>query len=68
MAKLFDDNRHYTQDDPVILELLGSTDKQAQMRSHKRSPSFYRIGRKVVYTGRDLNDWAEANRVDTAAA
>ena len=42
MAKLFDDNRHYTQDDPVILELLGSTDKQAQMRYHKRSPSFYR--------------------------
>ena len=65
MAKLFEDSRHYIQDDPLIVELLGPPAKQAQMRYHRRSPSFYRIGRKVVYAGYDLNIWAEANRVET---
>jgi hypothetical protein len=29
-------------------------------------PAFYRLGRKIVYRGADLNDWAEASRVDPA--
>jgi hypothetical protein len=27
-------------------------------------PAFYRLGRKIIYRGSDLNAWAEASRVD----
>lgn len=65
MAKLFDESRHYQPIDPEIIALLGSVTKQAQMRHFKRSPSFYRLGRKIIYHGADLNAWAEASKVET---
>ena len=68
MTQLFDETRHYQPTDSEILELLGSKDKQAQMRHHGRSPNYYRLGRKIVYHGADLNAWANAQRVETAAA
>ena len=64
MAKLFDDDRHYCPSDPEIQSLLGNSAKQAQMRHYGRSPAFYRLGRKIIYHGADLNAWAEARRVD----
>lgn len=63
MKTLFDENKHYQPTDPEILNLLGSADKQAQMRHFKRSPSYYRLGRKIIYHGADLNAWAEINKV-----
>lgn len=68
MTTLFDETRHYQPTDPEILTLLGSKEKQAQMRHHGRSPAFYRLGRKIVYHGEDLNAWANAQRVETNAA
>jgi len=65
MSTLFDKTRHYQPTDPEIIALLGSTTKQAQMRHFKRSPSFYRLGRKIIYHGADLNAWAQANKVET---
>lgn len=66
MQKLFDDNQNYQPSDPLILELLGSTEKQGQMRHHKRGPAYYLLGRKVIYRGFDLNSWAEKQRVDSS--
>ncbi len=66
MAELFDETRHYQPTDPEIIALLGSKEKQAQMRHYGRSPSFYRLGRKIIYHGADLNLWAEAKKVDTS--
>ncbi len=65
MANLFDETRHYQPTDPEIIALLGSTTKQAQMRHFKRSPSYFRLGRKIIYHGADLNAWAQANKVET---
>jgi hypothetical protein len=65
MTTLFEETRHYQPSDPEIIALLGSPTKQAQMRHHKRSPSFYRLGRKIIYHGADLNVWAQANKVET---
>lgn len=65
MVKLFDDERRYRPMDPEILEMLGSPKKQAQMRHHRRSPNYYKLGRSIFYTGVDLNAWAQANRVET---
>lgn len=64
MTTLFDEARHYQPADPEIIALLGSVTKQAQMRHFKRSPSFYRLGRKIIYHGADLNAWAEASKVE----
>lgn len=64
MTQLFDATRHYQPTDPEILTLLGSKDKQAQMRYYGRSPAFYRLGRKIIYHGADLNKWANAQRIE----
>ncbi|MEY8119434.1 MULTISPECIES: MerR family transcriptional regulator [unclassified Falsihalocynthiibacter] len=64
MTALFDEERHYQVTDPLILTLLGSREKQAQMRHHGRSPAFYRQGRKIIYQGSDLNKWANAQRIE----
>ncbi|MDI3337925.1 MerR family transcriptional regulator [Defluviimonas aestuarii] len=63
MANLFEPNRNYVLGDPE-LELIGDREKLAQWRHKKIGPAFYRLGRKIVYRGADLNAWAEANRVE----
>ncbi len=64
MPNLFEDNRNYILGDRE-LELLGDREKLAQWRHKGTGPAFYRLGRKIVYRGSDLNAWAEANRVET---
>lgn len=64
MTKLFEDTRIYIPSDPELISLLGSKDKQAQMRHFGRSPAFYKLGRKIIYHGEDLNKWAEENKID----
>ena len=63
MPKLFQDNRNYVLGDPE-LNLLGDREKLAQWRHKSRGPAYYKLGRKVIYRGSDLNAWAEAKRVD----
>ena len=63
MADLFEQNRNYVLSDPE-LELIGDRDKLAQWRHKGMGPAFYRLGRKIIYRGADLNAWAEATRVD----
>lgn len=64
MATLFEENRSYVLGDPE-LELIGDRAKLAQWRHKGIGPAFYRLGRKIIYSGGDLNAWAEANRVET---
>ncbi len=64
MPKLFEDNRNYILGDEE-LELIGNNEKLAQWRHKEVGPAFYRLGRKIIYRGFDLNTWAEANRVET---
>lgn len=63
MANLFEQSRNYVLGDPE-LELIGDRDKLAQWRHKKMGPAFYKLGRKIIYRGADLNIWAEAQRVD----
>ena len=63
MAHLFEDDRNYVLGDSE-LELLGDRDKLAQWRHKRMGPAFYRLGRKIIYRGSDLNAWAEGSRVD----
>ena len=61
--KLFDDSRNYVLGDQE-LDLIGDRDKLAQWRHKGMGPAFYRLGRKIIYRGADLNAWAEAQRFD----
>jgi hypothetical protein len=63
MPNLFDNNRNYVLGDEE-LNLLGDKDKLAQWRHKNMGPAFYRLGRKIIYRGADLNAYAEANRVE----
>jgi len=62
MIDIFDSSKTYIDSDPEILRLIGSKTKQAQMRYQGRSPNYFKLGKKVVYHGKDLNAWAQANR------
>jgi len=62
MSKLFENNQNYVLGDPV-LELIGDRAKLAQWRHYGVGPAFYKLGRKIIYRGEDLNAWAEANKV-----
>lgn len=63
MLGMFDQNRNYVLSDPE-LSVIGDRDKLAQWRHKGLGPAYYRLGRKIVYRGADLNVWADANRVD----
>lgn len=63
MATLFEDERAYTLDAPE-LGVLGNREKLAQWRCRGIGPAFYKLGRKVLYKGHDLNAWVEVRRVN----
>ena len=65
MANLFEQNRNYILGDDE-LNIIGDRDKLAQWRHKRMGPAFYKLGRKIIYRGADLNAWAEAQRVEPA--
>ncbi|MEV8468646.1 MerR family transcriptional regulator [Fluviibacterium sp. DFM31] len=56
MPKTFEDSRTYVLGDPE-LNLIGNRDKLAQWRHKNIGPAYYRLGRKIIYRGSDLNGW-----------
>jgi len=66
MTGIFENERSYLLGDSE-LDLIGDREKLAQWRHKGIGPAYYRLGRKIVYRGADLNAWAEANRVETNA-
>ncbi|WP_120503510.1 helix-turn-helix transcriptional regulator [Sulfitobacter mediterraneus] len=65
MPDLFENDRNYVLGDPE-LNTIGDRAKLAQWRHKMKGPAYYKLGRKVVYRGSDLNAWAEAQRIDPA--
>jgi hypothetical protein len=63
VSNLFENERNYVLGDSE-LDVIGERDKLAQWRHKNMGPAFYRLGRKIIYRGADLNAWAEAGRVD----
>jgi len=55
MPNIFDNDRNYVLGD-TELDLIGDRDKLAQWRHKGHGPSYYKLGRKVIYRGCDLND------------
>jgi hypothetical protein len=62
--QIFEEQRLYDDDD-TELNLIAAKPKRAQWRHRKVGPSFLKFGRQVKYHGSDLNEWINANRIDT---
>ena len=67
MENLFNESQNYVLGDSE-LEIIGTREKLAQWRHRMVGPAFYKMGKKVIYRGVDLNAWAESQRVEPAAA
>ena len=59
---MFDDSKLYFTDDPALL-VLGRPSTLAHWRSEGRGPAFVKLGMRVGYLGRALNDWIKARTV-----
>lgn len=64
---MFDDHKLYLTSDPA-LTALGPYSTLAHWRSEGRGPKFIKLGAKVAYRGRDLNEWLESRTVAPRAA
>ena len=63
----FDDDLYYTPRDPNM-RVFGTPGALAVKRCKGVGPPFVRVGRRVLYPGRDLNALLDAARVEPAAA
>lgn len=52
----------------AIRKMLTPSTCETEVFSKGIGPAYYKLGRKIVYHGADLNAWVEANRVDPGKA
>lgn len=64
---MFDNQKLYLTDDPA-LRVIGPYSTLAHWRSEGRGPSFVKLGSRVAYAGRDLNDWIASQTVRPRAS
>lgn len=62
----FVDDEFYPPNHP-LMRLFGSPGSLAVQRCKRRGPPFMRYGRRILYSGRDLNAILDSSRVETAA-
>ena len=59
---MFDENTLYFTDDPVI-KALAPYSTLAHWRCERRGPAFIKLGSKVAYSGKALNEWLASRTV-----
>ena len=59
----FDDERYYVTTDSE-LQLLGTPAALAKQRSRGEGPRYLKLGRRVLYRGRDLNQFLDESVVE----
>lgn len=64
---MYEDNRLYPADS-AELNVLGTYSTLAHWRSQGTGPTYIKLGKRVAYRGRDLNEWIERKTVQTEAA
>lgn len=64
---MFQNDRLYFTNDPA-LKALGPYSTLAHWRSEGRGPAFIKIGSRVAYAGKALNDWLASRTVEPVAA
>ena len=59
---MFDEDKLYLTNDPA-LKVLGPYSTLAHWRSEGRGPAFIKLGQRVAYSGKALNEWLAARTV-----
>ena len=60
----FNPDRYYRTDDPA-LAFIAKPQTLAKWRHEGRGPRYVKMERRVVYRGRDLNEWLDRGIVGT---
>ena len=64
---MFDESKFYKTTDPELLTLAPYS-TMAHWRSDGKGPAYIKLGLRVVYSGKALNEWLEARTVHPQAA
>ncbi len=64
---MFDETRLYLPTDPVLRQ-IAAVQTLANWRHEGRGPAFIKVGARVAYSGKALNDWLARQTVEPAAA
>ena len=62
---MFDPHKLYSTRDPELGDLLPYS-TLAQWRHEGRGPAYFKVAGRVLYSGKDLNDWLASQRVEPA--
>lgn len=65
--KRFDCDTYYRTDD-TALAIIATRGTLSQWRHRGEGPRYVRLGGRVLYRGRDLNDFLDSRIVEPAAA
>ena len=60
----FKDDHYYPTNDPGLNALIGTQGSLAVMRCKGRGPKYHKVGNRVLYLGKDLNDYLDAGRIE----
>lgn len=59
----FESDRYYKTADPE-LAVIAKRGTLNQWRYQSRGPRYYKFGNRVLYLGRDLNEWLDSHGID----
>ena len=65
--KRFDDDTYYRTSDPA-LAILATRGTLSQWRHRGVGPRYVRLGGRILYLGRDLNDYLDSLVIEPTAA
>ena len=63
----FEPDRYYRTDDPA-LELIATRGTLSQWRHRGVGPRYVRLGGRVLYLGRDVNEYLDSMVIEPTAA
>ena len=59
----FEPDRYYKTTDPE-LAVIATRGTLSQWRHQGRGPRYLKFGNRVLYLGRDLNEWLDSHGID----
>ena len=63
---MFEDDKLYLTNDPA-LRVIAPYSTMAHWRSEGRGPAFIKLGQRVAYSGKALNEWLVSRTVHPGA-
>ena len=65
---MFDEAKLYAANDDAVTKTIAPYSTMAHWRCESRGPAYVKIGPKVMYHGRALNEWLQSRTVEPRAA